>query len=114
MDSAEKFLQNAYAICIALMLPSVINNFAQYLQFDETISFIVMASAGFVLLFLGLFTFQKGLGVGLTLAGVSCGIYGSAPYWHKISDVAKFGVALLMLFVVLWTLYRMMSKQEVK
>lgn len=114
MDSSEKFLQNAYALCIALMLPSVIGDFLQYTQQGETISFVIMALFGFLFLFLGLFAFQKGLGVGLTLAGISCGIRGSAPYWHKISDVAKFAVALLMLFVVLWTLYRMMSKEEVK
>ena len=114
MEFSEKFLHSSYAVSIMVLCTSLLLRISNYLDFGADSTFAFMGSVGVLLLILGLFKFSRGLGFGLTLAGIVSVLWGSRPLWHKISDELRFVAALVVLIIIVYALYRMMSQNKGK
>lgn len=112
MDFSEKFLHGSYAIAIMILASSSLGFLVSFLQLDPLYTFVVMGGMGIIYLIIGLFKFDQGLSLGLTLAGIASLIRGSWSYWDKVSDVFKFSLAAVMLFIVLYAIYRLSKPKK--
>lgn len=114
MQKSEKLLQFTYAISIAFFIVSLIGNIVDLTHLSNILLFFFLAVTGVILLTLGLFKFQKGLGSGLTLAGLGCLLWGSKPYLRNLDDNLRFVLALGMLLIVGYALYRLQRQEQGK
>ncbi|MFA5998919.1 MAG: hypothetical protein WC747_02800 [Candidatus Babeliales bacterium] len=114
MQRSEKVLQIAYAISIAWLISTLMANIADLTHLENLPLFFFLGGVGAILLVLGLFKFQKGLGAGLALAGLSCVLWGSAPYLRELGDNLRFVLAFGMLIIVGYALYRLQRQEQGK
>lgn len=114
MEFSEKFLHKSYAASIVILFTSLLTSISAYLSLSPNFAFAFMGSIGIVLLVLGLFKFSKGLGSGLALAGIVSILWGSRSLWSKVSDEIKFLASLVVLIIIVYALYRMMSQNQGK
>ena len=112
MNKKEFLLHFMYIVAIVVLFNASIMMIANHAKFGNIGNILLFGGVGGAALVLGLFTFQKSLSYGLTLAGTWCS--GQILYYYKVNltDAVRFGVALLMLGIVLYALYVLRQKQS--
>ena len=114
MQKTEKVVHGVYALSIAELCFFIVSEVANYLALSHVALFVYCGILGGVLLVLGLFVFRKGLGLGLTLAGIWCEFQGSFFYWRNMTDLLRFLLASGTLLIIGYALYRLQHQKQGK
>lgn len=114
MQNSLKILHLSYAVSIAILFDSLMLNIAKYASLDigTQSGLLFLGISGAFLIILGLFKFQKGLSFGLTFGGILCVGQGALPLFNKVADLNRFILALVVLIIVMYALYRLREQEK--
>ncbi|MCX5924361.1 MAG: hypothetical protein NTZ68_02990 [Candidatus Dependentiae bacterium] len=113
MRLPEKALHVTYAITITWLINSLVTSTVDLAQIKDITLFIFLGAIGATLLFLGLFKTQSGLSAGLVISGITCSLRASYKYLFYSTLYLKFVLALAMLLMTGYALYKLQTEESV-
>lgn len=110
INDPDRFRQIGFALSIIYFFNNFLQAFAQFLDLSDVLKVIVFGFFGISAVLLGLFKFHKGLSFGLVVGGVLLTRAAWLSYHFKLTELLQFLIALFLLVLLSFALYRLARK----